>query len=170
MENEILLSFLKSQLRIEETKQRVYGYATDHRTEYFITQEIIWELNAQIRELEAIPDVKPIYYITDEFASDKGLKCRYYVRNQTGMLLNNNALHINDAELLCKLANNQTAENGITIAKKYTTLAVTESELITTIMGLIDQSFEKYEMIIPSKVNKAIQKELQENLINSLSA
>src|SRR4051812_34462897 len=124
MKNEILLGLLKSQLATEigavNEFNHVYspGGGSEARC---LCYGRIRSLSEQIKELEAIPDntidpftqkpyrmpnVKPVYYVTDEFASDKGLKCRYYVRNQNGVLLNNNALHINDAELLCKLANN----------------------------------------------------------------
>lgn len=103
----------------------------------------IESLTAQIKELEAVPD-----NAIDPF-TQKPYRRPYE--------------HPADHK-------QRVTENGITIAKKHTTLAVTESDLIATIMNLIDQSFEKHEMIIPSKVNKAIQKELQENLIKSLSA
>lgn len=53
----------------------------------------------------------PKYTVTDHFADDKGIKCRWYVIDETGMVVNNNAFHRNDADLLAHALNKLAAYN-----------------------------------------------------------
>lgn len=103
MENQILLGLLKSQLQIHETTvKRCAVYPPKQVPE--LVQDAIISLKAQIKELEAMPEIKPVY----EIKPSNYVEGNYYVFEKlTGHVVMGIPLSLKDAELLCKLANNQ---------------------------------------------------------------